>query len=78
MEKTMEEKRMKSRAVPAPNDLLIAIRKKCLDCMGNHAKLVSECNSKECPLHPYRCVGVLPENAMISKDQLPGQLSMLQ
>lgn len=72
------ENAVRKNVLPNPNDLLIAIRKKCLDCMGNHAKLVGECNSKECPLHPYRCVGVLPENAMLSKDQLPGQLSMLQ
>ena len=38
------------------NDILIAIRKKCLDCCGSQSKYVKACRSKDCPLHPFRCV----------------------
>ena len=31
-----------------------AIRKKCLDCVGNQYKTVRLCEDKKCPLHPYR------------------------
>lgn len=31
-----------------------AIRKRCLDCIGNHPSLVAACDSVDCQLHPYR------------------------
>ena len=31
-----------------------AIRRKCLDCTGWPPKEVRDCDSLECPLHPYR------------------------
>lgn len=30
------------------------IRKFCLECMSHSSELVSQCKSKECPLHHYR------------------------
>ena len=38
------------------NDILIAIRKKCMDCCGGQIKYVKACRSKDCSLHPFRCV----------------------
>ena len=63
-------------ALPNPNDLLIAIRKKCLDCMGGQQKVVKECRSKDCPLHPYRCVDAV-RSEQEEDQQIKGQLSML-
>ena len=68
---------MANQMSPSPSDLLLAIRRKCLDCMCNHAKLVKGCSSKDCPLYPYRSADVLPVVPSIRRDQLPGQLSML-
>ena len=42
-----------------------AIRLACLYCMGGHIKLVKNCVSKFCPLHPYR-------NATVDKAFLYG------
>lgn len=62
--------------LPNPNDLLIAIRKKCLDCMGGQAKVVKSCTSKDCTLHPYRCIDALNDGQR-DDEQIEGQLSML-
>ena len=35
-------------------DVLRAVRLKCLDCSGNSQKLVDRCNIRDCPLFPYR------------------------
>jgi hypothetical protein len=45
-----------------------AIRKKCLDCMGNRYKTVRLCEDKECPLHPYR-MGRRPKDRYSSKQK---------
>ena len=37
-----------------PQDAIIAIHKKCLDCMGNSRKEVHRCKSKDCPLWQWR------------------------
>ena len=51
------KRQQKSRSkLPSQNDILIAIRKKCMDCCGNQIKFVRECRSKDCPLHPFRTV----------------------
>lgn len=34
--------------------LLASIRKNCLICCGNSRKMVDECGTTSCPLHPYR------------------------
>jgi len=46
------------------NDILVAIRKKCLDCCGNQSKYVKACRSKDCPLYPFRCVEELEKLAI--------------
>ena len=33
---------------------LKAMRQTCLMCMGESAPLVAECDTENCPLHPYR------------------------
>lgn len=33
---------------------LRAVRRFCLHCVGGSAKLVRECESFDCPLHPFR------------------------
>ena len=68
---------MSGRSLPNPNDLLLAIRRKCLDCMCNHSKLVKGCTSKDCPLHPYRSVDALPAAPDENPAQVTGQLSMI-
>ena len=39
---------------PSAQQMQSAIRAKCLDCMGGSRKEVDRCQSKECPLWPYR------------------------
>ena len=31
-----------------------AIRKKCLECCGNHYSEIRHCQISDCPLYPYR------------------------
>jgi hypothetical protein len=53
-----------------------AIRFKCLDCYST-AKMVKECQEKDCPLYPYRLghnpmrkgIGGNPEIGCLSKKQ---------
>lgn len=33
---------------------LSAIKAFCICCMGDQPRLVKDCTSKNCPLHPYR------------------------
>ena len=46
--------------MPTTDRLLVAIRKKCMDCCGNSTKEVRRCNIKDCPLWPYRAADVKP------------------
>ena len=46
---------MKKNAVSA-DTLLIAIRRKCMDCSGNSRNEVDTCRIAVCPLYPYRNV----------------------
>lgn len=39
---------------PTPNELLVAIRAKCLDCSGGSRHEVHNCKLRDCPLWPYR------------------------
>lgn len=59
------------------DSILRAIRRKCLDCMGNGAgarKLVEQCASTDCPLHEFRngedrtkrSCGIQQENGQIA------------
>ena len=41
---------------------LKAIRRYCLECVGNQRKEVALCTRQHCPLYPYR-FGVRPETA---------------
>ena len=36
--------------------ILIAIRKHCLECSGGSVKMVERCEIKRCNLYPYRCI----------------------
>lgn len=36
------------------NEALAVIRKKCMECCGGSRNMVNRCNSKSCPLYPYR------------------------
>ncbi len=44
-----------------PEDILRAVRLKCLDCSGNSQKLVDRCNIRDCPLYPYRSLRAMGE-----------------
>lgn len=35
-------------------DVLKAVRRKCLDCCGNEVEEINGCPVEECPLYPYR------------------------
>ena len=50
----MPRKNQSSKPILRLNDVLLAIRKKCMDCCGNQSKYVKSCHCKDCPLHPYR------------------------
>ena len=39
---------------PTPNELLVAIHAKCLDCSGGSRKEAHNCKLQDCPLWPYR------------------------
>lgn len=41
---------------PAVDEVLIVIRKMCMNCSGNSRKMVEYCTIKDCPLYPYRSV----------------------
>ena len=45
-----------------------AIRKKCLDCMGNQYGAVRLCEAEDCPLHPYR-MGKRPKTKIDRTDE---------
>ncbi len=38
------------------------IQQFCMECMGDSKRLVAECQSEDCPLHPYR-LGKNPKRA---------------
>lgn len=44
---------MKKGPIPS-EDLLLAIRAKCMDCCGRARNEVERCDISDCPLHPYR------------------------
>ena len=46
--------------MPTTDELLVVIRKKCMDCCGNSIKEVRRCNIKDCPLWLYRVNEVKP------------------
>ena len=39
---------------PTPNELLVAIHAKCLDCSGGSRKEVHNCKLRDCSLWPHR------------------------
>lgn len=43
--------------------MLLAVRKKCLDCCGGSRKAVDGCRSDDCALHAYRTIRTLLEDA---------------
>ena len=55
---------------PTPQEAIVAIHKKCLDCMCNSRKMVHQCTSKNCALWPWRepeCIGKMkPDKGQIT------------
>ena len=49
-------------------DVLRAVRLKCLDCSGNSQKLVDRCNIRDCPLFPYRSLRTMSERKKPTKN----------
>jgi hypothetical protein len=43
-----------SKKLPANWRPLDAIRAYCMDCMGNNAQWIAECDKTHCDMHPYR------------------------
>lgn len=61
---------------PTPDELMTAIRIKCLDCSGGSRKMVESCELKACPLYPYRskqAMGMAGE-----KVQVKGQIDLFE
>ncbi len=61
---------MKSK--PMPDELMAAIRAKCLDCCGGSRKEVAACREK-CALNPWRM-----GEARESSKPMKGQVSMFE
>lgn len=53
---------------PQLEDVLRAVRLKCLDCSGNSPKLVDRCNIRDCPLYPYRSLRAMGEQKKMPKN----------
>lgn len=61
---------------PTPEELLIVIRSKCLECSGGSRKMVESCELRECALYPYRskqAMGMAGE-----KVQVKGQIDLFE
>ena len=61
---------------PTPDELMTAIRIKCLDYSGGSRKMVESCELKECALYPYRskqAMGMAGEKA-----QVKGQIDLFE
>lgn len=56
----------------ALDDVLKAVRQKCLDCCCGSRKAVEECRITNCPLHPFRCL-----SAMQTVKQEPKQAEII-
>ena len=54
------------------DQVLIAIRAKCLDCSGGSRNVVEDCLIKDCPLYPYRTVSAVNGD----EEPIEGQISM--
>lgn len=57
----------------AVEDVLIAIREKCMDCSGRDRNAVEQCRIENCALYPYRNV-----KAMTEDEPLDNQISMFE
>lgn len=53
---------------PQLEDVLRAVRLKCLDCSGSSQKLVDSCNIRDCPLYPYRSIRAMGEQKKTPKN----------
>ena len=53
---------------PQFEDVLRAVRLKCLDCSGNSQKLADRCNIRDCPLFPYRSLRAMGEQKKMPKN----------
>ena len=60
---------------PTPDELLTAIRIKCLECSGGSRKMVERCEVKNCPLYPWRSKGAMGI-AGDGKTHIKGQMSL--
>ena len=57
------------------DDVLKAVRKKCLECSGNDRSVVENCTIDYCPIYPYRSVKAVYESEEVTTS---GQISMLE
>ena len=51
-------------------ELIVAIRQKCLDCCGGMRKEVERCRIEKCPLHKYRIADAKPRAAKGRESQI--------
>ena len=61
------------RKMPTSEELLGAIRARCLDCCGNSRKAVDGCSCEDCALHPYRSAGAFTA-PHVPVPQISGQM----
>lgn len=64
------------RKMPTSEELLGAIRARCLDCCGNSRKAVDGCGCEDCALHPYRSANGFAA-APAPSPQISGQMDWL-
>jgi len=48
--------------------VLSAVKRQCVECMGNHPRYVEGCTSTTCPLFPYR-LGKDPDKKNIDENE---------
>ena len=65
------------RVTVSTDDLLRAIRRKCMDCSGNQRTLVEGCMIRECPLFPYRSIKSMGGESARAV-YIKGQISMIE
>lgn len=66
-----KERKMVKKSIKL-DDVLRAIRSKCMDCSGNNRAEVDNCVMHKCELYPYRNMNAITEE----EESIDGQLSM--
>lgn len=62
---------------PDMDDVLTAIREKCMDCSGHSRRIVEHCVIKDCPLYPYRSVKSIG-NGQEKETEIKGQIDLFE